>query len=169
MEAYLRDLLLWEAVESDVEVEMLENPTLNHLKVYEEKISRKYRALSNLHAAVDETIFTRIMACKTAKQVWDKLKTKFQGSKETKQMHIFNLRKKFKLLKMKEMENVKEYINRVMKVVNRIRSRGEDLPKKRIVKKVMITLPKKFEAKISSLEDTWDLSQLTLQELANAL
>ncbi|KAK4413975.1 hypothetical protein Salat_2810300 [Sesamum alatum] len=77
MEAYLRGLLLWEAIESDVGAEMPENPTLNQLKVYEEKVSRKYRDLSNLHAAVDETIFTRIMACKTAKQVWDKLKIEF--------------------------------------------------------------------------------------------
>ncbi|KAL0458578.1 UNVERIFIED_CONTAM: hypothetical protein Slati_0485000 [Sesamum latifolium] len=84
-------------------------------------------------------------------------------------MQIFNLRKEFELLKMKETGNVKEYIDRVMKVVNRIRLMGEDLPEKRIVEKVMVILPERFEAKISSLEDTWDLSQLTLQELANAL
>ena len=40
---------------------------------------------------------------------------------------------------------------------------------KRIVEKVMVTLPERFEAKISSLEDTWDLSILTLTELVNAL
>ncbi|KAL0303566.1 UNVERIFIED_CONTAM: hypothetical protein Sradi_6224700 [Sesamum radiatum] len=66
---------------------------------------------------VDETIFTRIMACKTAKQVWDKLKIEFQGSEKTKQMQIFNLRKEFELLKRKETENVKEYIDRVMKLL----------------------------------------------------
>ena len=33
----------------------------------------------------------------------------------------------------------------------------------------MVTLPERFEAKISSLEDTWDLSTLTLIELVNAL
>ncbi|KAK4433531.1 hypothetical protein Salat_1115400 [Sesamum alatum] len=70
---------------------------------------------------------------------------------------------------MKEAESVKEYIDRVMKVVNRIRLMGEDLPEKRIVENVMVTLPERFEAKISSLKDCWDLSQLTLQELANAL
>ena len=32
-----------------------------------------------------------------------------------------------------------------------------------------MTLPERFEAKISSLEDTWDLSTLTLIELVNAL
>ena len=55
---------------------------------------------------------------------------------------------------MKEIENVKAYINRVMKVVNQIRLMGEELPEKRIIDKVMVTLPKRFKAKMSSLEDT---------------
>ena len=52
MEAYLRGLLLWEAVESDIETEMPKNPTLNQIKLYEERVSRKYRALSSLHVAI---------------------------------------------------------------------------------------------------------------------
>ena len=55
---------------------------------------------------------------------------------------------------MKEAENIKAYIDRVMKVVNQIRLMREELPEKRIIEKVMVTLPKRFEAKISSLEDT---------------
>ena len=70
---------------------------------------------------------------------------------------------------MKEAENVKAYIDRVIKVVNHIMLMGEELPEKRIVEKVMVTLPERFEAKIFSLENTWDLSILTLTELVNAL
>ena len=88
--------------------------------------------MSTLHAAVDETIFTRIMACETAKQVWDKLKMEFQGSDKTKQIQLFNLRKGFKLLKLKETENVKTYIDRVIKEVNQIRLMGEEFPKKKL-------------------------------------
>ena len=88
MQAYLKGLLLWEAVETDMETSQPENPTLNQLKIYEERLSRKFRALSILHAAVDETIFTRIMTCESAKQVWDKLKIEFQGSDKTKQMQL---------------------------------------------------------------------------------
>ncbi|XP_037491734.1 uncharacterized protein LOC119369488 [Jatropha curcas] len=33
----------------------------------------------------------------------------------------------------------------------------------------MVTLPEKFEAKISSLEDTWNMSQISLNVLLNAL
>ena len=118
MQAYLKVSLLWEAVEKEMETDLPVNPTLNQIKTYEERVSKKFRALSTLHAAVDETIFTRIMACETAKQVWDKLRMEFQGSDKIKQMQLFNLRKEFELLRMKEAENVKAYIDRVMKVVN---------------------------------------------------
>ena len=84
-------------------------------------------------------------------------------------MQLFNMRKEFELLRMKETENVKAYIDRVMKVVNQIRLMGEELPEKRIVEKVMVTLLERFEAKLSSLEDTWDLSILTFTELVNSL
>ncbi|XP_037493585.1 uncharacterized protein LOC119370129 [Jatropha curcas] len=70
---------------------------------------------------------------------------------------------------MKDNEKVKDYIDRVMKIVNQIRLLGEELEEKRIVEKVMVTLPEKFEAKISSLEDTWDMSQISLNVLSNAL
>ncbi|KAL0457740.1 UNVERIFIED_CONTAM: hypothetical protein Slati_0401200 [Sesamum latifolium] len=84
MEAHLRGLLLWDAIESVVGAEIPENPTLDQLEVYEEHVSRKYRALITLHAAVDETIFSRSIACKIAKEVWDNLKTELQGSEKNK-------------------------------------------------------------------------------------
>ena len=84
MKAYLKGLLLWEVIETNMETSMPENPTLNHLKIYKEHLSKKFRALSTLHTVIDETIFIRIMACETTKQVWDKLKVEFQGNDKTR-------------------------------------------------------------------------------------
>ena len=84
-------------------------------------------------------------------------------------MQIYNLRKEFELLRMKQIESVKEYIERAMKTVNQVRLLGDELLERMIVEKVMVTLLENFEAKISLLEDTWDLSQITLIELINTL
>ena len=46
---------------------------------------------------------------------------------------------------------------------------GEDLPDKRVVEKILVTLPERFESKISSLEESKDLSKISLAELLNAL
>ncbi|XP_012482894.1 uncharacterized protein LOC105797474 [Gossypium raimondii] len=56
-----------------------------------------------------------------------------------------------------------------MAAVNSIRLLGEQFSEARIVEKVMSTLPERYEAKISSLEDSRDLTTISLTELINAL
>ena len=56
-----------------------------------------------------------------------------------------------------------------MKVVNQIRLLGEELTYKRIVEKVLVSLPEKFESKISSFKDSRDLTIMSLLELVKAL
>ncbi|XP_015572744.2 uncharacterized protein LOC107260986 [Ricinus communis] len=142
---------------------------LHQIRQHEEEVVKALKALSYIHAVVSDPIFTKIIACESAHEAWEKLKTEFQGSDKTRQMQVFNLRKEFELLKMKDAEKVKDYVDRVMKIVNQIRLLGEELEERRIVEKVMVTLPEKFEAKISSLRNAWDMSQITLPELTNAL
>lgn len=134
-----------------------------------EETTKKFKALSALHAGVSDVIFIRIMACTTAKEVWDKLKEEFQGSVRTRQMQVLNLKRDFEGLRMKDYEVLKEFSDRLLKVVNQIRILGEDLSDKRVVEKVLISLLERFEAKISSLEESRDLNQISLAELINAL
>ncbi|KAL4291703.1 hypothetical protein GQ457_14G023770 [Hibiscus cannabinus] len=170
MKAYLRGSDLWDVVETGNDPPPIRNnPTVAQMKHHAEECAKKFKALSIIHAAVTETIFTRIMACETGKEAWDRLRDEFQGSEKTKQMQVLNLRREYEMLRMKESESVKEYANRLMKIVNQIRLFGEDLPEKRVVEKVLVSLPEKFESKISSLEDSKDISQLSLAELVNSL
>ena len=84
-------------------------------------------------------------------------------------MQLLNLRREFETLKIKDSESIKEYMNIVMNVVNQIRLLGDEFPESRIVEKVLVTLPERFESKISLLENSKDLLKLSLSELANAL
>lgn len=54
-------------------------------------------------------------------------------------------------------------------IVNEIRLLGEDFLDSRVVEKVLVTLPERFEYKISSLEESKDLSKISLAKLMNAL
>ncbi|XP_040939725.1 uncharacterized protein [Gossypium hirsutum] len=56
-----------------------------------------------------------------------------------------------------------------MAVVNSIRLLREQFSEARIVEKVLSTLPERYKAKISSLEDSRDLACISLTELINAL
>ena len=59
-------------------------------------------------------------------------------------------------------------MDRVFKVVNAIRSLGEDLPEVAVVKKILRSLPPMYNSKVSVLEDK-DLSDVTLDELQSMM
>ena len=84
-------------------------------------------------------------------------------------MQVLNLRREFEFLKMKENESIKDFTTRLLNVVNQIRFLGEQLSDTRIVEKVLVALPERFESKISSLEESRNLSEITLTDLINAL
>ncbi|ESR40907.1 hypothetical protein CICLE_v10027307mg [Citrus x clementina] len=57
----------------------------------------------------------------------------------------------------------------LFEIVNKIRLIGTDFSDSRVVQKILVKVPEKFEAIISSLENSRDLSSITLAELLNAL
>ncbi|XP_007032955.2 PREDICTED: uncharacterized protein LOC18601821 [Theobroma cacao] len=170
MEAYLRGNYLWNAIEYEDEPPALrDNETITQIKQYSEEIAKRYRVVSFIRAIVSEIIFSRIMGCKTAKEAWNKLQQEFQGSARSRQMQVQNLRREFELLRMKDTQFVMDYADRVMSLVNQIRMLGEDLQEVWVVEKILNSVPEKFKATVSSLEQTKDLSQLTIIELVTAL
>lgn len=170
MKSYLKAMSLWDVIENDIDPNPLpQNPTTTQVKKYDEEMARKPRALSCLHGAVSEEIFTTIMDCESPKEAWEKIKEEFEGNHQTKLMQILNLKREFEIMRMKSNEGVKEYGSRLMSVVNQIKLLGGEFTSQRVVDKLLVTLPEKYEGKISSLEDTKDLSKLTFSELINSL
>ena len=84
-------------------------------------------------------------------------------------MQLLNLSREFKLLKMKEIEKIKDYSARLLKLVNQIRILRSDLLDSNIVQKILVSILKRFKLKISSLEDSRDLTKISLVEPVNAL
>ncbi|KAA8531791.1 hypothetical protein F0562_006492 [Nyssa sinensis] len=91
------------------------------------------------------------------------------SNQRIKGMQVLNLIRDFELQKMKESETIKEYPDKLQSIANKVRLLGSDLHDSRIVEKVLVTVPEKFEATITTLENTKDLSKITLAELLNAL
>ncbi|GKF76337.1 hypothetical protein Tco_0225781, partial [Tanacetum coccineum] len=70
---------------------------------------------------------------------------------------------------MKDDEMVKDYSTRMMDVVNQMRLHGEVVKKQKVVEKMMISVPLKFEAKNSAIEESCDLDTLTVSKLNSKL
>ena len=84
-------------------------------------------------------------------------------------MQVLNLIQDFELQKMKETKSIKEYSDRLLNIANRVELLGSSLLDLRIVEKILMTVPGIFEASITALENTKDLSMIILAELLNAL
>jgi hypothetical protein len=69
---------------------------------------------------------------------------------------------------MKEYETIKEYPDRLLAIVNKVRLLGTTFTNSRIVEKIMVTVPERYEASITILDNIKDLSKITLTELLNA-
>ncbi|XP_031255131.1 uncharacterized protein LOC116113122 [Pistacia vera] len=150
---FLQAVDLWEAVEEDYEVEPLsDNPTMQQIKAHKERVTKKYKAKTCLHSVISQGLFTKIMNFQLAYQIWQYLRVEFQGNERTRSMNVLNLRKEFELQRMKESKTVKEYADRLHGIVNQIRLLGEEFSDRRIIEKLLVTLPDKFEVKISTLE-----------------
>jgi len=170
METYLDALDLWEAVEDDYEVHLLPtNPTVAQIKNHKERKTRKSKAKACLFVVVSTTIFTRIMSLKSAKDVWDYLKKEYAGDERIRGMQSLNLIREFELQRMKDSKTIKEYSDRLLGIVNKVRLLGTDFSDCRIVEKILVTVPERYEASITTLENTKDLSKIILAELINAL
>ncbi|KAJ8751610.1 hypothetical protein K2173_016861 [Erythroxylum novogranatense] len=170
MKAHLDAMDVWEAVEEDYEVPPLPtNPTMTQIKMHKEKKNKKSKAKACLFSSVSNIIFTRIMNLESAKDIWDYLKKEYKGNERTKNMQVLNLIREFEMLKMKESETIKEYSDKLLGIVNKVRLLGKDFSDERIVQKVLVTLPEKYESKISALEEAKDLSSMSLTELVNAV
>ncbi|XP_021623833.2 uncharacterized protein LOC110623213 [Manihot esculenta] len=83
-------------------------------------------------------------------------------------MKALNYIREFELQRMKELETVKEYSERLLDIVNKIRLLGTSFDDSRIVQKMLVTAPEKYEASITTLENTRDLSTITLAKLLNS-
>ena len=53
----------------------------------------------------------------------------------------------------------------MLSIANKVSLLGKDFPNKRIVQKVLVIVPEKYESKISAWEESKDLSVITLGEL----
>lgn len=158
MQTHMEACDLWEAVEEDYEIPALPgNPTMAQIKLHKERKTRKSKAKSCLYAAISTTIFSRIMTLESAKAIWNFLKEEYQGDERIKGMKVMNMIREFEMQRMPDSETVKEYSDRLLSIVNKARMLGNKLSDSRVVEKILVTLPEKFEPTIASLETTKDL------------
>ncbi|XP_016646919.1 PREDICTED: uncharacterized protein LOC103328157 [Prunus mume] len=103
-------------------------------------------------SAIDQAILETILKKDTAKDIWDSLKQKYQGTTRVKRAQLQALRKEFEILHMKEGESVNEYFARTLTIANKMWIHGE-----------------KMEDVVCFIEESNDLDILSIDELQSSL
>eukprot|EP00253_Pinus_taeda_P003406 PITA_03406 len=173
MKALFASQGIWELVEIGY-AEPANATTLAALKVAERDQLKSDRnkdakALFFLFQSVHESVFPQIAATTKSKEAWDILKTAYQGMEKVKTAKLQMLRRDFETLSMKESDTIDSFFTRVIGLITQIRSHGENLEERRIVEKILRSLPSRFEAIVVAIEETKDLSQFIVDELSASL
>ena len=125
--------------------------------------------MSYLHQGISKTIYPRIFGISKAKDAWETLKKEFQGNSKVVSIRLQSLWKNFDCLTMKESESIKDFFSRVTEIVNQIRAYGDQIEEKKIVEKILGSLPPKFDHAAAAIEESKDLSILTIYDLCGSL
>jgi hypothetical protein len=125
--------------------------------------------LNALYNGVDKNMFRLIKRCTQAKEAWEILRTTQEGTSKFKNSRLQMLTTKFENLKMKEDETVHDFYMTVLDFANTFDSLGEKLSEEKMVRKMLRSLPKRFDMKVTCIEEFRDLSEIRLDDLVGSL
>jgi hypothetical protein len=83
------------------------------------------KATNEVLNGLGESIYTKFVHCKYAKEIWDKLQNIYKGNSKVKETKFQTYRGQFQQLKMKEDENIAASFLRVDETMNAIIGLGE--------------------------------------------
>ena len=102
------------------------------------------KALNALFNGVDKNMFRLIKQCTVAKDAWEILKTAHEGIS-------------------------KDFYMNVLDIANSFDSLGEKLTDEKLVRKILRSLPERFDMKVTTIEEAQDISSMKVDELIGSL
>ncbi|XP_058181359.1 uncharacterized protein LOC131299801 [Rhododendron vialii] len=164
---------LWDLVENEFEQpaskEDEERLTEGQKVLLKQMRNKDKKALFQIYQAIDESSFEKISSATTSKEAWDILQNANRGIDKTIRMRLQVLRGEFESLEMKDNETIAEYFTRTMVIVNQIRRYGGNLENVCVVEKILRSLNGKFEYVVPAIEESKDISTVTIDQLMTTL
>ena len=93
------------------------------------------KALNSITSGITDSEFTKVMNCDSAKEVWDKLISLYDGDSKVKKAKLQTHRMQFESLKMEDEEDISGYFLRVAEVVNSLKGLDKNIEEKLLFKR----------------------------------
>ncbi|KAK1564839.1 hypothetical protein Q3G72_012679 [Acer saccharum] len=102
---------------------------------------------------------------KTAKEAWEALQVTNEGTKAVKKSRLQLLTSQFEVLQMGEEDKFVDFQDKLLDIANQCQALGAPISSKRLNWKILISLPKRFKAKVTAIEESKDVDFMSLDEL----
>ena len=130
---------------------------------------RDQKALTIIHQAIDDSSFEKIYGATTAPQACKILENTYKGVDRVKKVCLQKLRGDYESLHMKKSESVLDYTLRLPAVVNEMKRYGETISDEQVVEKILRSLDEKFNFIVVDIEESKDLSTMSIDQLISSL
>ena len=123
-----------------------------------------------LFQSIPEALTLQVGYLKTAKEVWDSIKTRHVGAERVKEARLQTLMAEFEKMKMKETEKIDDFAGRLSELSTKSAALGVNIETSKLVKKFLNSLPrKKYIHIIASLEQVLDLNNTTFEDIVGRM
>ncbi|XP_057790951.1 uncharacterized protein LOC131008067 [Salvia miltiorrhiza] len=131
--------------------------------------SHNSRALKAIFISVDVPCFRMISNCVEARDAWFILQEKCEGLTSVRVTKLRMLTTKFEIFRMHEDETILTYYEKLCEISNEAVDLEEPINNKRLVSKMLRSLPERYNMKISSIEETADVTSIRIGDLVSML
>ncbi|GJX75289.1 retrovirus-related pol polyprotein from transposon TNT 1-94, partial [Tanacetum coccineum] len=132
-------------------------------------ISKNDEAKMVLYNALPKKEYERIFMCNTAQDIWNSLIITHQGNKQVKDNKIDLFVQKYEEFIISDDESIDCAFSRFNTIITSLKALDESFSSRNHVRKFLRALPTKWRPKVTAIEESKDLSTLSLDELIGNL
>ncbi|GJV25457.1 zf-CCHC domain-containing protein [Tanacetum coccineum] len=173
-----KDLDLWHVITNGDFQPIQQNPKtkLDEVIPFEKqsddlkkKLAKNNKAKMVIYNALPRKEYERIFMCNTAKEIWKTLLITHQGNNQVKDNKIDLLVQQYKQFVISEDESIDSAFARFNTIITSLKALDEGYSSKNYVRKFLRALHPKWRAKVTTIEESKDLTSLSLDELIRNL
>ncbi|GKA62688.1 hypothetical protein Tco_0762207 [Tanacetum coccineum] len=165
-----KDLDLWHVITNGDFQPIQQNPETKLDEIIPfEKQSDNNEAKMVIYNALPRKEYERIFMCNTAKEIWKTLLINHQGNNQVKDNKVDLLVQQYEQFVISEEESIDSAFARFNTIITTLKALDEGYSSKHYVRKFLRALHPKWRAKVTAIEESKDLTSLSLDELIGNL
>ncbi|GJU30664.1 retrovirus-related pol polyprotein from transposon TNT 1-94 [Tanacetum coccineum] len=133
------------------------------------RLAKNNEAKMVIYNALPRKEYERIFMCNTAKEIWKTLLITHQGNSQVKDNKIDLLVQQYEQFVISEDESIDNAFARFNTIITSLKALDEGYSSKNYVRKFLRALHPKWRAKVTAIEESKDLTSLSLDELIRNL